>query len=214
MREIEIVPAILTKDPFELQQKLESLEGIAPKVQIDVVDGVFAANKTFDLAVLKNFEHSLKMDLHLMVKQPIDWISRSRDVVADRVIAQVEMMADINKFLEEVATSGMEVGLALDLETTIEKIPVNIYPQLDSVLLMAVHAGFSGQQFDTRVLAKIEKVREILGDLVEIAVDGGLNEENILKCKEAGANIFYVTSAFWVAEDLRRRYEELEELIK
>lgn len=210
---MEIIPTILTKDTLELQQKLESLEGIAPKVQVDMVDGIFAANKTFNLEALKDFEHSLRLELHLMVKEPISWINRSREVVADRIVAQVEMMNDINKFLEEVATSGMEVGLALDLKTPVEKISADIYPQLDSVLLMAVPAGFSGQEFDNKVLEKIKKIREIVGDLVDIGVDGGLNEENILKCKEAGANIFYVGKTFWSAADLATRYQELRKLV-
>lgn len=210
----EIIPTVLTKDPVELQEKLKSLEGIVPKVQIDVIDGVFAANKTFDLAVLKDFEHPLQLELHLMVKEPIDWINRSREIVAERIVAQVEMISNIEQFLEEVATSGMEVGLALDLKTPVEKILPDIYLQLDSVLLMAVPAGFSGQEFDPQVLEKIKKIKEIVGDLVDIGVDGGLNEENIVRCKEAGANIFYTSKAFWGAGDLKKRYLELTELLK
>lgn len=209
----KIIPTILTKDPVELQGKLISLEGIVPEVQIDVLDGIFAANKTFSLEILEDFEHPLKMELHLMVKEPIGWINRSREVVADRVVAQVEMMADINRFLEEVATSGMEVGLALDLKTPVEKIPQDIYPQLDTVLLMAVPAGFSGQKFDNSVLEKIKRIRKIVGDLVDIGVDGGLDNENIVECKKAGANIFYILKSFWGASDLNVRYKELLKLV-
>lgn len=210
----EIIPTILTKDPIDLQRKLKSLEGITSRVQIDVIDGVFVPNKTFDLVALKDFDHFLKTELHLMVKEPVDWINRSLDVLADRITAQVEMMADIKTFLEEVAASGLEVGLALDLETPVEKIPADFYPLLDQVLLLAVKAGYSGQEFNSAVLEKIKKVRSIVGDLVEIGIDGGLNEENILKCKEAGASAFYVGKTFWEAKDLGERYRELMELIR
>ena len=210
----EIIPTILTKDPIDLQRKLKNLEGITSRVQIDVIDGVFVPNKTFDLVALKDFDHFLKTELHLMVKEPVDWINRSLDVLADRITAQVEMMADIKTFLEEVAASGLEVGLALDLETPVEKIPADFYPLLDQVLLLAVKAGYSGQEFNSAVLEKIKKVRSIVGDLVEIGIDGGLNEENILKCKEAGASAFYVGKTFWEAKDLGERYRELMELIR
>ena len=149
-----------------------------------------------------------------MVKDPLDWINRSRDVLADRITGQIEMMSDLKFFLEEVAASGMEVGLAIDLETNIEKIPADLYPLADQVLLMAVKAGYSGQEFNPTVLDKIRGIRAIGGSLVQIGIDGGLNEGNILKCKEAGANVFYVGKTFWEAGDLKARYEELTALIK
>jgi ribulose-phosphate 3-epimerase len=214
MTVMEIIPTILTKDLDDLENKLQRLSGEAPRVQIDVIDGVFAPNKTFSLEALKDYDHRFKTELHLMVKEPIDWINRSREVMADRIVAQVEMMSDTKRFLEEVASSGMEVGLALDLKTPVEKISADIYPQLDIILLMAVPAGLGGQDFDPVVLEKIKKIREIVGDLVEIGVDGGLNKENILKCKEVGANVFYLGKTFWEAEDLGRRYRELLGLIK
>ena len=210
----EIIPTILTKDPNELREKLLLLDGIVPKVQIDVIDGIFVGNKTFDLSALKDFDHQLKTALHLMVKDPLDWINRSRDVLADRITGQIEMMSDLKFFLEEVAASGMEVGLAIDLETNIEKIPADLYPLADQVLLMAVKAGYSGQEFNPTVLDKIRGIRAIGGSLVQIGIDGGLNEGNILKCKEAGANVFYVGKTFWEAGDLKARYEELTALIK
>jgi len=123
-------------------------------------------------------------------------------------------MSDLKFFLEEVAASGMEVGLAIDLETNIEKIPADLYPLADQVLLMAVKAGYSGQEFNPTVLDKIRGIRAIGGSLVQIGIDGGLNEGNILKCKEAGANVFYVGKTFWEAGDLKARYEELTALIK
>ena len=79
---------------------------------------------------------------------------------------------------------------------------------------MAVKAGYSGQEFNPTVLDKIRGIRAIGGSLVQIGIDGGLNEGNILKCKEAGANVFYVGKTFWEAGDLKARYEELTALIK
>jgi len=209
----EIIPTILTKDLIEFQEKIKRVEGIVSRIQIDVIDGIFATNKTVDLGLLRNLEHQLRLDIHLMVKEPIDWVAKSREVLADRIVAQVEMMSNVKLFLEEVVTSGIEVGLALDLDTSVEKISPEIYQKLDLILLMAVKAGFGGQEFNSKVLEKIKKIKEMVGDLVEIGVDGGLNEKNIVECKKAGATIFYVGKTFWEAEDLRERYEELEKLV-
>lgn len=210
---MEIIPTILTKDFFEFQEKIKKIEGIVSWVQIDVIDGVFANNKTVNLDLIKEFDHSLRLDVHLMVKEPVDWVGKSRMILADRVVGQVEMMTDIGNFIQEVVSSGAEVGLALDLQTPIEKIPDDIFPNLDLVLLMAVKAGFGGQEFNPKVFPKIKKVKQIVGDLVEIGIDGGLDEKNIVECKKMGASIFYVGKTFWEAGDLGRRYEELNRLI-
>lgn len=210
---MEIIPTILTKDTAELQEKLVKIDGLVPWVQIDFIDGIFVANKTFDLENLEGLGKNLKKEVHLIVKEPIGWLGKCRYILADRVVAQVEIMSNVNDFYQEAASSGMQVGLALDLETPIEKIPADIYPQLDLVLLMAVKAGWGGQDFDPKVLLKIKKVRETVGDLVDIGADGGLNEENIIECKKAGATIFYVGKTFWEYQDLEKRYRQLIDLI-
>lgn len=210
----EIVPVILTKDPVDLHEKLDLLTGICPRIQIDVVDGVFAATRTLGLEAMVDLESDFRLDLHLMVKNPFDWVEKCRRVVADRVIAQVEMMPDIEIFLTEVANSGMEIGLALDLETAVTKVPAEIYARLDLVLLMAVKAGLGGQKFDQRVINKIKEVKEIVGDLVQIAVDGGLDDQNLKTCQEAGASTFYLNTSFWEAGNLGKRYRDLLNLVK
>lgn len=208
----EIVPTILTADFSQYGEKVRALEGIVPRVHIDIIDGRFAPNQTIALEALKNLETSLKIDLHLMVKDPEEWVNLALELLPDRLIAQVEM-ADAWEFVNQVIEGGASVGIALDLETPVEKVSEEVYHLVDVVLLLAVKAGSGGQKFDSRVLQKIEKVRKITGELVKIGVDGGLNEENILLCRQAGAEIFYVGSSFWQAEDQSQRYQKLVELI-
>ena len=92
---IEIIPAILTSDPQELKDLLIRCEDASVgRVQIDIVDGVFAKNKTIDPSVILNLnlDLNLSLDFHLMVKEPINWIERCVSVGADRIIGQVELM--------------------------------------------------------------------------------------------------------------------------
>ncbi len=209
----EIIPAILTADFSDYIKKLNSLEGISNRVQVDIIDGKFANNQTISLESLKNEPTDLRMDLHLMVKEPEEWVNRALEALPDRVIGQVEMMYEPMKFITEASEGGLEVGIALDLETPVESVPEEIYHMVDVVLLLAVKAGFSGQPFDKKVLEKIKKVKEIVGDLVGIGIDGGLNEETIPLCQKAGANIFYVTSSLWQAENLEERYNQLIKIV-
>lgn len=209
----EIVPTILTSDPVIFQQNLLRVEKIVPRVQIDVIDGVFALNKTFSLEILKEIDHSIALDLHLMVKEPINWLEKSLQAMADRVIGQIEAMGKIELFLQKAFELGMKAGLALDLETPVEAISDELYLDLDQVLVMSVRAGFGGQTFSPTALKKIEKIKSIVGDSVPIGVDGGLNQTNIVECKKAGADIFYLGKTFWEAADLEKRYQELTKLV-
>lgn len=207
----EIVPTILTSDFEEFSRKINLLKGVVPRVQIDFIDGKFAENRTLDLGMIRDMGEigEMKIDLHLMVKEPIDWISRGLEILPDRIIGQVEMMSRPEDFISQVAASGVETGIALDLETPISAISEEIYHSVDLILILAVKAGLGGQEFDKRVLKKIKEVREMVGELGEIGVDGGLDEESIKLSKKAGANIFYIGSSFWQTEDWEKRYNEL-----
>jgi len=220
----EIVPTILTSEIEDFTQKIGLLNGVVPRIQIDIIDGIFAESKTLDLGIIRDLGEvtKLKVDLHLMVEEPSGWINRSLEVVPDRIIGHVEKMSNPWAFLNEVIESGTQVGLAIDLETPVEKVSEDIYLLADLIMLLGVKAGKGGQEFDSRVLGKIKKIREILGEMGKIGVDGGMNEENIKLCKKAGANIFYVGNYFWQAlnhngseqaEDLQKRYNELLEVI-
>lgn len=210
----EIIPTILTADFSEYIKKMQSLKGVCPRVQVDVIDGKFVGNQTISLESLKNELTDLRIDLHLMVKEPEEWVNRALEVLPDRLIGQVEMMYEPEKFIKRAIEGGFEVGIALDLETPVESVPEEIYHMVDLVLLLSVKAGFGGQEFDEKVLEKIEKIKKIVGDLVGIGVDGGLTDENIKHCQKKGANLFYVGSTFWEAENLGSRYNELTKLLE
>jgi ribulose-phosphate 3-epimerase len=216
----EIVPTILTSDFSQLSERMELLKGITPRVQIDIIDGKFAENQTVSIESLKEVDIEPILDLHLMVKEPAEWINRTLEVLPDQLIGQVEMMENISDFINQTVEAGMRAGIALDLETPVESISEEDYHLADTILLLSVKAGFGGQRFDSRVLTKVEKLKSIVGDLVEIGIDGGLGEEEIILCKKAGASVFNVGASFWQPqagilskEDLLKRYQDLTGLI-
>jgi ribulose-phosphate 3-epimerase len=209
----EIVPTILTADLAEYTEKLKALEGIVNRVHIDIIDGKFVNNQTIFLDSLKNEQTNLRMDLHLMVKEPEEWVNRALEVLPDRLIGQVEMMADPLRFINETVEGGMEAGLAFDLETPLTAVSEEVLHLADMILFLSVKAGFGGQEFDRRVLDKIAAVKKIVDDLVKIGVDGGLDEKSIALCRRSGVDVFYLGHSFWQAEDLAKRYQELTSLI-
>ena len=188
---LEIIPAILTTDIREIEEKLGRAEGLVERVQIDIVDGQYAANRTIDPSVMESVDTPLNLDFHLMTKEPALWVERALRGGADRVIGQIEAMSDQVAFIGKVSEVGLSVGLALDLDTDIEKIEPTILSNLDVVLVMSVKAGFSGQEFDRKALSKVKelgKLRAKDDTPFKICVDGGITEENIGEVVKAGAD--------------------------
>lgn len=212
----EIIPTILTSDLVEFSQKINLAKQIVEQVQIDIVDGKFAPKKTVTLESIKVVADTsgLGLDLHLMVDKPEEWVNRSLELLPDRIIGQVERMTDPKDFLNRVIEAGVEGGIALDLETPVSKIEPEVYHLADLILILSVKAGLGGQVFEAKALEKIKEVKAIVGDLVTIGVDGGLDEKNILLCKNAGAKVFYIGSNFWSENDLKVKYNDLIKLVR
>jgi len=191
---MQIIPTTgLKKDFFEAEERIAIIKSSNRWIQIDVSDGVFTPGKTFELELLNKLDFNtddVLWDVHLMVRQPLDWIEKCLFVGANRVIGQVEMMDDREKFVKMVKDEGLEAGLAVDIATEIGKIP----EETDVILLMGRKAGFGVYPLDERIYKKIETVKKT-GKLV--AVDGGVTKENITRLEEAGADIVYSESNYF-----------------
>lgn len=188
---IKIIPAILTNDLSELEEMVSRCEGVADRVQVDVIDGVFADNKTLDPALLADIDTNLNIDFHLMVKEPINWVEKCVSAGADRVIGQIEKMSDQIAFVGKVQEVGLSVGLAVDLTTSISELDSTILTDLDVVLVMSVPAGFGGQEFDKKALEKIKKLDEIRqhdSTPYKICDDGGITLESVYNVHRLGAD--------------------------
>ncbi len=188
---VEIIPAILTADIREVEEKLKRSEGIVRRVQIDIIDGVFAQNRTIEPSALEAIETDLSLDFHLMTKEPVDWVEKAARGGADRIIGQVEMMGSQVEFVGKVSEIGLSVGLAIDLNTEIETLDPVVLTNLDVVLVMAVKAGWGGQKFDRSVLDKVKRLDEIRvhdKSPFRLCVDGGETLETIEATHFAGAD--------------------------
>lgn len=190
---MQIIPTILEKEFWAAENKIRHAKNISRWIQIDVIDGVFTEGKTFELELLNSKLEELEnvlWEIHLMVKEPKNWIEKCNFINASRVIGQVEMMTNREDFITEIKDLGMEAGLAFDIDTEIGEIP----QETDLVLLLSRKSGFGNYNLDEMIFKKIEKLKKIKeGKNLKfmIGIDGGINEENIKRLKEAGIDIAY-----------------------
>ncbi len=212
---MQIIPAILEKDFNQAWNKIRQVKDLSKWVQIDVIDSKFSFGKTFELELLNDnpeeTENTL-WDIHLMVEEPINWIEKCNFVGATRIIGQVEKMTDREKFVDEVKNIGIDVGLAMDIDTEVKNIP----KETDLVLLMGRKSGFESRPIDNRVFEKIKQLVKIKKEnnyKFLIAVDGGVNEDNIKRFAESGVDIVYCTGAIFngMVEDNLERLKYVSE---
>lgn len=211
---MQIIPAIMEHDFRQAEENIRLVKDLVTWVQIDVNDGVFTPGKTFELELLTKlgFDASrLLFDIHLMVKEPQNWIEKSMFAGATRITGQVEMMNDWESFVMEVKDAGLEAGLAFDINTEIKDIPRDT----DVVLLMGRKAGFGSFEMDLNVKDKIDKLAKYRQEkqmTFEIGVDGGITAKNIELLSGSGVDLAFCGGAIFNG-NVENNLWELKEII-
>jgi ribulose-phosphate 3-epimerase len=88
----------------------------------------------------------------------------------------------------------------------------DLLSEIDMLLLMTVEPGFGGQHFLDLVLPKLSRARALVaerGAEIWLQVDGGVHEETIERCAEAGADVFVAGSAVFGSDDPARAVQAL-----
>jgi ribulose-phosphate 3-epimerase len=196
-----VIPALLEKDPVEIEKKIRRVETLVEWVQIDLADNTLVPNETFaDPEFFKSLKTPVNLELHMMVSDPLTYLKPFADAGFKRFYAHVEA-EHIKEFLVKAEELNVEVGLAIDAPTPLE----TIWPylqDLDGVLVMAVKAGFSGQAFIPETADRVKRIADAFFDL-PITVDGAMNDENAAKVVAAGASRINSNSFLFAAEDVR-----------
>jgi ribulose-phosphate 3-epimerase len=211
-----IIPAVLDNSTQAVREKVNKVKGLVKRVQVDVIDGVFADNLTVTPADLVDVDfRPLAVDFHLMVEDPESYVDECALLrggsVGVRIVGQIERMGSQEKFITRGHEAGCQMGLAIDLYTPVSSIDQKLFTKLDCVLVMSVKAGFSGQHFVHTISKKIEKLIHSGYD-GEIVDDGGEDPKHILLSKAAGATSFAVGSYLWQHEDIKAALQELKEI--
>lgn len=209
--EHQIIPGILEQEWSEIEQKIELVKPFAKVIHIDLLDGIFAPNKTFfDPQPFKKYANDIFFELHMMVDNPVQYLKPWADAGFQRFIGQIEKMSDMAEFVAEGELVG-EVGLALDTPTPVEAITVPI-DDLDFVFVMTVKAGFSNQSFLPDMLKKVKALRA-KSEFIPIEVDGGINDKTLPQARDAGATRFVSTGFLFGGGNCQEQYQKLTTLI-
>jgi ribulose-phosphate 3-epimerase len=194
-----VAPTINATDPADYSQRINNIKSLGiQRLHIDVGDGVFTDVRTVGLSQVYDID-GVPIDLHLMMVHPEGQIENICAVSPQLVITHFEAPFDHEAFFKQLREFDIKVGLAVNVETTIEQVK-DLLPIIDHLLVFTGKLGHNGGEFRADCLEKIGQARELNSEL-EIAVDGGLNQETGRKAIEAGADVLDVGSFIHDAND-------------
>ena len=210
---VQISPSILSADFAKLADEAAAVTPAADWLHVDVMDYHFVPNLTLGLPVVQSLlKHtSLPVDCHLMIEDPDQWAASYAEAGAGNVTIHAEAARAPVRTLREIRAAGARAGLAVNPGTPVEPYE-DLLGEIDMLLLMTVEPGFGGQRFLDLVMPKLRRARAMVarhGGSVWLQVDGGVSDETIERCANAGADVFVAGSAVYSADDPARAVQAL-----
>jgi ribulose-phosphate 3-epimerase len=203
-----IAPSILAADFGRLREQVRDvLDAGASVIHVDVMDGHFVPPITMGpIAVQALRELGAHLDVHLMIERPERQVTEFAKAGADTITIHAEATPHLDYTLEHIRSAGCRAGLAVCPAT-----PLGVYAEveLDQALCMTVNPGWGGQEFIPRSLDRIGRLRALIGEAVDLEVDGGIDADTAGPCAHAGATLFVAGTAVFGASNPGAAYAEL-----
>ncbi len=234
-----IAPAVLAYSRKEFEDALALLSGIpsVSRVQIDVVDGQYAAPPTWPyteseaLRIMREQQHFLphldriEYEVDLMcteIERAIDdWTALGASRFTVHVDGLQRAGLSIESLRNQFSTSQdnnessgvIAFGVALHLDSRADAV-TEAAEQGDYVQCMGIaEIGMQGQPFDSRVVEQVRNLHRMYPRVL-IQVDGGVSAAHAKELAAAGATTFVVGSAIMRAQNPAAAYAAFDAVLE
>ena len=211
-----IAPSIIAGDMTNLANEVKRcVNGRADYIHLDVMDGQFVPNKTFDHLKIKELRPLtvIPFDSHLMINEPVkhvrDYVDAGSDIIT--VHAEVCDESSFGEIHDILKQNQVGVGLAINPDTELPEWSYKFVSTLDQLIVMSVVPGKSGQKYIEETHQKMSKLKPILNEHKFsgfIEADGGVTLDNIGSVFTDGARAFVGGSAIIGQQDVRSTIRE------
>lgn len=219
-RPARLAPSLLSADFADLAGAIRAAEaGDADAFHLDVMDGHFVPNISFGPALVAavRARTTKPLDVHLMVSRPIRLVRAFREAGGDTLVVHLESEDDPTEAIARIRELGGSPGIAVRPGTPIAR-AAPLAREVDQLMVMGVHPGFSGQSYLPETPARLAEARRLLdeaGSSADLSIDGGVTVAIARDCARAGASFFVCGSSVFgrgtVGENLRSLRGAVEE---
>ena len=213
-----LAPSILSADFAKLADAVKLVESAgADIIHLDVMDGHFVPNITIGPKMVRDIRKvtKLPLDVHLMITEPVKYISDFAEAGADLISVHYETAAHLDRLIHHIKDHGCKAGVVINPATVIEVLD-EILNETDYVLLMSVNPGFGGQKFIESSTSKARRLKEKIVKIDSnafIEMDGGIGLDNMKTLKDAGVDVFVCGHSIFGSKDPARTVKEMKKIL-
>lgn len=212
---VRINPSILSADFGNFAAEFETITH-ADYIHVDVMDNHFVPNLTFGLPMVERMlQFTPKpLDIHLMISDVDHWAAGYAEAGAFSVTFHAEATDAPVELARRLRAIGARAGIAIKPNTSVDSY-LELLNEFDQLLIMTVEPGFGGQALIEDTLSKVRSARrKIDAEQLDVwlQVDGGIDETNIERVAEFGADTFVAGSAVFKYEDRDGQIDKLRAL--
>ena len=211
-----IAPSIIAGNMTNLENEIRRcVNGRADYIHLDVMDGKFVPNKTFDHVKIKELRPLtvIPFDSHLMIDEPVKHVSDYIDAGSDIITVHAEVCdaSSFGEICDLLKQNKVGVGLAINPNTELPDWSYQFIQNLDQLIVMSVVPGKSGQKYIPETHEKMKRLQPVLSEHKfsgYIEADGGVTLENIGSVFADGARAFVGGSAIIGQDNVKSAIQE------
>jgi len=178
------------------------------------MDGNFVPDTQFTIEEIKNLINicKKKIDIHLMVNNPIVYIEKLLNFNIEYITFHKEINDDLDNLIDILKANNIKAGISIKPNTNVSEI-IKYLDKVDLVLIMSVEPGKGGQSFIEESYNKVRELRKIIIERnlnIKIEIDGGVKDTNIKLIGESGVDISVVGSFITKSDSFEESIKKLK----
>jgi ribulose-phosphate 3-epimerase len=223
---LKIAPSVISADFTVLQEEVQEVEKSgADLLHVDVYPLLVWG---FDyrrlgrvmigpllIEALKNHT-SLPLDVHLAIEVSDEIVRRYVRAGSDIITVHAEACVNPERVIRQIKDQGLKAGIALNPATPLSAVEAYV-KDLDVILLMTTSANFGGLDLTAHTIPRIRMaagLRKRHRFMLDIEVDGGVDEISAPKLVAAGANVLVVGGAIFKEKDYAAAIRKLRHVCR